>query len=393
MSGITTDSRADVAVVGLGSAGVMAAWRLSRISGLSVLGFEQFGRVHAHAGYAGESRLFRVAYHEGEHYVPWLLRARQLWHELERVSGSSLLIPSGVLSIAESGRSEVENVLATARSHRLPHRVLSHQELARSYGQHRLDGREIAVLDELGGVLRSEIAVDAAHRAALAGGARLLTGEQVLHIEPGENDVTIQSRGSQGERTSVVSKVVVAAGSWTSALLTPTRALLDNKRLVLTWFLPERPLDFAVTKFPAFLRDHDDVHLFGAPALDGWSVKVATTDRWGLADRREVGPEELTVFGRSVARLLPGLLPEPVRYSVHRDAYTADKTPIVAFSPHSPRVLVLAGFSGHGFKMSPAVGELAAGLVLGRIASSPFPWPVTPTSPPGPPIEGQQSTP
>jgi sarcosine oxidase len=32
--------------------------------------------------------------------------------------------------------------------------------------------------------------------------------------------------------------------------------------------------------------------------------------------------------------------------------------------PDDDRVVVLGGFSGHGFKMSPAVGEIATDLVL-----------------------------
>src|SRR5258708_31518490 len=48
---------ADVGIVGLGSTGSMAAWRLAR-AGLSVHGFEQFGIAHDRGAAGGESRRF-----------------------------------------------------------------------------------------------------------------------------------------------------------------------------------------------------------------------------------------------------------------------------------------------------------------------------------------------
>ena len=66
----------DVAVIGLGSVGSMAMWQLCTDTDLKVVGIEQWGVGHAYGSYAGESRVFRAAYHEGWRYVPLLLRSR-----------------------------------------------------------------------------------------------------------------------------------------------------------------------------------------------------------------------------------------------------------------------------------------------------------------------------
>lgn len=86
---------ADATVIGLGTMGPMVAWRIAQETNLTVLGFEQFGLGHAHGSAAGESRLFRVAYHENSAFVPLLLKARNLWLELGVKARRQILIPTG----------------------------------------------------------------------------------------------------------------------------------------------------------------------------------------------------------------------------------------------------------------------------------------------------------
>jgi sarcosine oxidase len=99
---MTHADRRDVVVVGLGSIGSMSLWQLAR-RGADVLGIEQFGRVHTYGAYAGESRLFRAAAKEGEVFIPALLRARELWHELGASYGQDPLLRVGALSVGPQG--------------------------------------------------------------------------------------------------------------------------------------------------------------------------------------------------------------------------------------------------------------------------------------------------
>ncbi|MTD16274.1 N-methyl-L-tryptophan oxidase [Nakamurella sp. YIM 132087] len=364
---------ADLAVIGLGTFGSMAAWRATRRSGVRVVGLDTYVGAHSHGSYAGESRLYRSLYHEGSRYVPLLQESDRLWGELEALTGAGLLLRTGVLTVSPPDRPELAGVFASAAGFGLPHEVLDTAELARRFPQHRLSGGEIGVLDPRGGVLRSEAAVHAAQTAARAAGARLHGGNGVTAVDLTTDPVTVHTRSG----TVRAGKVVVATGS-TRQPLVPVPGLppLVRRRLLLTWFLADRPADFAPSVFPAFLRDHGPVHLFGAPTLDGATVKVATTDVWGDVPVDQDLPgapsrRQLSAFGATVAGLLPGLGPEPVRVSVHQDVYTPDRTPLVVSGP-DPRAVVVTGFSGHGFKMAPAVGELAVALALGERTDSPF---------------------
>ncbi|MGX7732786.1 NAD(P)/FAD-dependent oxidoreductase [Rhodococcus sp. 2H158] len=68
-------------------------------------------------------------------------------------------------------------------------------------------------------------------------------------------------------------------------------------------------------------------------------------------------------------RLLPAM-PDPRLASSYAGCYdtTPDYNPIIGPSP-APGLFLLVGFSGHGYKISPAVGRLAADLLLDGISS------------------------
>ncbi len=121
-----------------------------------------------------------------------------------------------------------------------------------------------------------------------------------------------------------------------------------------------------------FVRYGQDPHVFGMPTLDGGSVKVGLWPQDGELpdgdpDRldRTVAPESLAPTNAAVARFLPDLIPTPVRISAYLDAYSRDDHGLVGRMPGRDNLVVLGGFSGHGFKLAPVIGELAAGLITG----------------------------
>jgi len=67
-------------------------------------------------------------------------------------------------------------------------------------------------------------------------------------------------------------------------------------------------------------------------------------------------------LGHEVAALLPGLIPDPVRIGAYLDGYTADHHAAVGRAPGRPNTLLACGFSGHGFKLAPAIGLALAQL-------------------------------
>jgi sarcosine oxidase len=355
---------ADTAVIGLGAMGSMAAWHLAR-AGASVIGFEQYGLAHDRGASGGESRLFRMAYHEGPAYVPLLRGARELWQELSELSGLPLFLPTGCLSIGLPDIPPMRNVRRSVEEHGLEHEYLNPDELAARFPQHRLNDGEIGILDTHGGVLRPELAVLAANQQARRHGATLLERTRVDDIRFEDDRVRITA----GQSQYTVRTVVLAAGPWSRGLVPQLDDHLTLRPLVLTWFAPDNTTRYAPDRFPAFIRDTDGVHLFGVPVMDGMSVKTGFADAWGdiagpEAFTRDFDEVRLQPVTEAVRRFLPGLHPDPIRYSVYFDAYTADRTAMVGTLPGTERAVLLAGFSGHGFKMAPVFGRIAAELAL-----------------------------
>src|ERR671910_187487 len=113
----------DVAVIGLGAMGAMAAWSAAS-RGASVVGFEQYDIAHDRGSSHGGSRTFRRTMFEGEHYNPIVARAEELWRKLEAESGTRLLQPSGGLCIGPPDGELIVDALRCAAAGGVEHELL-----------------------------------------------------------------------------------------------------------------------------------------------------------------------------------------------------------------------------------------------------------------------------
>lgn len=345
--------------------GSMALWQLAR-AGVQAIGFEQWTPGHDQSAAGGESRIFRTAYQEGAEYVPLLLRSYDLWGELETESGFDLFTPTGCLMIGPLEHEDLRRVLHSAEAYGVPHKVLDAGQLARRYPQLRFLPGDSAILDERAGVVRPEFAVVAASRAAQALGAAVVSGVRVQSVSPSASGVVVRT----SDRDYEVGQAILAPGPWLHRLVPELAPYVRPQREVLTWYPARQPSDYTPARFPVFVRYGRDPHVFGMPTLDGGSVKVGLWPQEGelpsgdpdALDRRVELPS-LAPTNEAVARYLPGLTPTPVRVSVYMDAYTTDNHGLVGRLPGVENVWVLGGFSGHGFKLAPVIGELAAQLV------------------------------
>lgn len=358
---------ADIAIVGLGTMGSMAAWRLAQETPLKVVGFEQYGLGHAHGSASGESRLFRAAYHENVSYVPFLVEARKLWLELADRSRREVFLPTGTLSIGRHDAPQLKNVFASIEQYDIPHEILDEASLSERFPQHRLFGGEVGVLDHLGGGLRPELAVSSALELAQEHGAELHAHTPVSEIRFDDDGVTIIT----ADRQYRVGKVIVASGAWTARIVPELQESLVIKPLLLTWFTPHKLADFSPEVFPTFIRDTDDFHIFGAPVIDGFSLKISVNDIYPAIDSPEAleryfPEDEVSRIGARVAELIPGVFPEPARHTVHLDGYLPGRNPAIGAFGDPDRGILLAGFSGHGFKFAPLFGEIAKRIALGE---------------------------
>ncbi|GAA4622185.1 N-methyl-L-tryptophan oxidase [Actinoallomurus vinaceus] len=363
--------RKRVAVVGVGTMGSQAAWRLAA-RGAEVVGFDRFAPGHDRSAAGGETRIFRSAHFEDSRYVPLLKHADTLWRRLQDESGRELRRLTGCLLMGPAEHHQMRTVLESIAEHGLEHEVLDAEALAKRFPQFRLEDGDAAVLDRGAGYVRPELTVVTAARQAERLGARIHRYTPVREIVPAGGGVDVRT----DDRTERFDAAVVTVGPWVNELLPGLPWEVDVRRLINAWYVPTSDA-WSGTERPAFIRTAP-THCYGLPSPDGISVKIGLSralhrpvDDPNQVDRT-VRPEELEVFTGLLRRHLPDLHPDPIRLSVFMEGYTDSSRPLVGPLPGASNVVLLAGFSGHGFKLSPAMGDIAADLALTGTTDQPI---------------------
>jgi len=357
-------SRPRVAVIGTGTVGAMTLWRLAA-RGVPATAFDAYAPGHDRGAAGGESRIFRTAYKEGAEYVPLLRAARGLWHELEEVSGRRLLHLVGGATVGPADHPTVRAVIACAEQYGLPVEVLDGAEAARRVPEHPLGDGEALVLDPEAGFLTPEPAVQAAAAAAERAGATIHRYRPVLDVVPDGDGVTVRTDGAADRFDAVV----LAPGPWARSLPLLADLPIQPRMVTSTWFSRREQHLFDAERCPIAVRV--GTHAFSCfPALDGAAVKVNLHGDLPPVDGpdalpRSAAPELVNRLRTAVSAVLPGLVPDPIRIATYCDGFTPDDHGLLGALPgHGGRVHVATGFSGHGFKLAPVLGDAVADLVL-----------------------------
>jgi sarcosine oxidase len=355
----------DVAIAGLGGIGsAIAAHCAAR--GASVIGLEQFGPAHDLGSSHGKSRMIRKAYFEDAAYVPLVLRSYELWRALERETGEQLLRITGVLSVGEENSEIISGTKRAAALHDLSVEAWDRQEIHARYPSLQLLENEVALFEPDGGVLDPEGAVRANLKAAQAAGAQLRF-ETVMQSWEANGDA-VELHLADGTRLSARS-LVLSLGPWFKETLEALRVSLRVQRNVQAWFSPGTN-SYDAERFPAFLLDRAGLPapLYGFPDFgDGLKVafhglgEITTADE---IDRDVDMARDVTPIAQALERWMPGAATtfreaKPCMYSL-----TPDGNFVIDRHPAHSNVVLCGGFSGHGFKFAPVIGEIAADLAL-----------------------------
>jgi sarcosine oxidase len=360
-------------VVGLGAMGSAAAAALAR-RGADVLGVEQFGPFHDRGSSHGDSRIVRMAYFEHPDYVPLLRLAYDGWAALETACKRQLVTWTGALMIGPPDSAVVAGTLASARRWELAHELLDRGEMAAQFGQFRLSADEVAVYERDAGVVNPELALPALHEQARLAGAELRFESPVEGWEVGATGVTV---GVGGEDVAA-DHVVVAAGPWAAKLLGPAFPLTPVRTVTYHLEPAGDPGMFAPDRFPAFvweLAPGDALYGLadvgcGAPKV-GFHHRRRVTDPDGVD--RNVAPEELAAMRAVLAERIPALTGRCLASTVCLYTMTPDEHFVIGHLPGSEgRVSIAAGFSGHGFKFVPVVGDILADLAIDGSTDAPI---------------------
>lgn len=361
----------DVVVVGVGSMGSAAVRELAA-RGHRVLGLEMFGPTHEQGSAHGGSRIVRQAYFEGPQYVPLLRRAYQGWRALEEQSGVELLTLCGGLYLGDPDSAVFRGSLLAARAYGLEHEVLDAAGIRSRYPGFAPAEHAVGVFESAAGFVRPEASVLANVAVARRLGAEVRHHEPVTSWRPtpgGGVEVTTPAARYGADR------LVLTAGAWTAELVEPPLPLIVERQLFYWFaptFTPAVPYEaYASPAHPVWIDDTDGQGgMYGFPMIDGpaGGLKLAfyrqghdaTTAR--TVDRT-VHPSEVEQMRQRATPLLPQVNGPLLKAATCLYASLPDESFGIGTLPGSPQVVLAYGFSGHGFKFVPVVGEIAADLV------------------------------
>ncbi len=355
----------DVAVVGLGGMGsAILAQCAGR--GARAIGLEQFSRGHDLGSSSGRSRLIRKAYFEDAAYVPLLLRAYELWRELERETDSQILQITGLLLVGQDSGQVVRGSLGAARQHGLQVESLGKNEILARYPMLRLEDGEVGVFEPDGGVLNPERAVEAQLRLAETRGAEMRFDTPLISWCANGDGFEVRLADDTKISTRIL---ILALGPWFKETLNSLGVVMRVQRNVQAWFTPQT-IVYTAGRFPAFLIERKNLPapLYGFPDF-GDGLKAAFHSFGDLTDansvdRRVDRARDVDLLANSLEQWMPGAASDLRDAKACLYSLTPDEHFVIDRHPAFPNLILCGGFSGHGFKFAPVVGEIAADLAL-----------------------------
>ncbi len=353
--------RFEAIVVGAGVAGAAAAAALARRGRVLVL--EQFAFLHERGSSHGGSRIFRHAY-EDVRYVRLAQAAGQRWRALEARSGERLLLRSGGLDLGTLGAGELDPIEAALAAAGSPVERLRGDEVRQRFPAFALGDEREALFSPDAGILAASRAVATLLRDAAAEGAVLRDHTPVRALRLFDEHVELVA----GDRRVAAERLVVTAGAWTDRVLDELGVPLRVEQQQVLYLrvrsgrlhVPQRMPVFidrtgGIYGFPLFERPH------ALKVSDHGGAPTVSLETRGF----ELDAARAAETARRAAALLPGVGPELVEGQVCLYTKTPDEHFLIDRLPGRRHVVVMAGFSGHGFKFGAVLGDVAVALLDG----------------------------
>jgi sarcosine oxidase subunit beta len=361
---MTTPRTADVVIIGGGVTGTSTAYHLTRRGARDVVVVDK-GTI-ASGGTGKSSACVRQHYSTAEtcRMIRYSLEFFQ--HFAERVDGASCGFrhTGYLLGVDEKMRAPMEASVALQRSVGIDTRLVSPAEMREIEPRLRADDLVVGCYEPASGYCNPVETAQGFARAARAAGARLLEDTAVV-------DLIVEGDRVRGVRTSrgdILAPVVLnAAGLWSAPLAAMAGVELPihvcrHKISIVTWPEQDRRPHPMVYDFVT--------NIYTRPEL-GEHILVGGLD---AEESRDAVDPDAYKEGVSLDESMDALARVSHRFPALAEGRIArgyagcfDVTP--DWHPILDRVgpegyHVAAGFSGHGFKLSPAVGHMVAALLV-----------------------------
>lgn len=364
-------------VVGLGAMGSCALAELAA-RGVRAIGIDRFDPPHARGSSHGGSRVIRLSYFEHADYVPLLRRAYEGFDRLSADCGERLRHETGLVVGGVPGNAASAGMLRSAREHGLEVEAIDGRELVRRHPQFSVPAGWEIVTERRGGFVRPEATIRAALARAVRHGASVLRNTPVTGWGAENSRAWVETAAGRFESGALV----LAGGAWMPGLVDAFVRHLRPTRETMVWLDDQGDPAWHEASMPVWLFDRGlEPAVYGVPAFDGMGdprgMKIGLHGRGPAVRPEQISePVDEAVVRETVSaavELLPSALARSVVAAKHC-LYTMspDSDFMIGLHPQHANIAVACGFSGHGFKFAPVVGEALADLAMTRNTALPI---------------------
>ncbi len=353
----------DVVVVGLGVMGAAAAWSLSK-RGVGVLGVDANPAGHRLGSSHGKTRATRESYFESPEYAPLMRQAHALWRGLERESQTGLLTMNGGAYIGPPNHHVLAGVRRAAAEHDLALETYTPAEMMALHPGYVIPHGWQALIERSSGVLNAEKCLAAFHSVSRRAGADLRFGVSALDWREEGGGVIVELDSGPVQAKSLV----LTLGPWAVERLSGLRLPIHGRRVTVAHFDALRPEHYASDTLGVFFWATPMGVYGGFQHIDGQGVKILRHDEGGACTpdtiQREVTDADIRAFTDFSSIYLPDVGTKVKEAYTCIYTMTPDDHFIIDHHPASRNIVYATGFSGHGFKFAPVIGEVLADLSL-----------------------------
>jgi glycine/D-amino acid oxidase-like deaminating enzyme len=357
-----------IAVVGAGAFGGWTALHLLR-RGARVTLLDAWGPGNSRSSSGGETRIIRGAYGPDHLYVDWTARSFGMWREAERLRGRRLYHRTGVLWMGGEDDGYVRDSLPFLKDAGLAIEEISPQEGRARFPQIDFAGVRTVFHEPEAGYLLARRACQAVAETVAAEGGEVRMAAAFPGSYRGGGLERLELADGSALRADLY---LFACGPWLGGLFPEVigdRLLRVTRQEIFFFGLPLGDPWFHEDRCPIWVDLSEERIFYGIPGNEHRGFKVADDTRGAPFDPtlepRLVTPDALAAARKALARRFPRLAAEPVvETRVCQYENSPDGHLLFGRHPHAANVWLLGGGSGHGFKLAPALGDYAAGILL-----------------------------
>jgi len=364
-----TDKIYDSIVVGVGSMGASALWQLAE-RGQNVLGLEQYTLPHDHGSHGGQSRIIRQAYYEHPDYVPLLKRSYHQLERLEHASSEQLFYRTGIMYYGHPTSPVIRGMLESARQYDLDVKYFDRD--IQHDGVIAKPDDFVSAFEAHAGFMLPDKTILAMTDQARRAGAEVHEQEQVVDIRRVSGDMEVVTQAGRYR----CRHLLLTQGAWASQFLHEKLAgLLRVTQQVLAWAAFKPGARCLLGELPCWFIDDPNIGPFyGFPSLpsslggpSGMKLALHVPGEVVAAEgpRPGVSREDIERITYCLRTYFPTIGGEITHTRTCLYTYSPDEHFIIDQPDgFDGQVTIACGFSGHGFKFSPVVGEILADLAI-----------------------------